>query len=196
MIPAARDRQEEARMMGRQDRDQGHLFYEFNLENVIPTDHLLRRMNIFVAAALSDLQEQLRSFYSDICRPSVDPELMIRMLIVGYCYGIRHERCLCEEVTCTLAIGGSASYDLEDKVPHHSTSLMSAKSGAPVIMHAYTRATATPSGPLYGAFVVKRKVCHTVLFHFAQSSVGVRPIDRQESGEGPARGVRGQDNLR
>jgi transposase len=108
-------------MMGRQNRDQGHLFYEFNLENVIPTDHLLRRMNIFVAAALSDLHEQLKSFYSDIGRPSVDPELMIRMLIVGYCYGIRHERRLCEEVKLPLGYRWFCKLDLEDKVPHHST---------------------------------------------------------------------------
>ena len=76
-------------MMGRQDRDQGQLFYEFNLDDVIARDHLLRRMNGFVAAALDDLHPQLRPFYCDIGRPSVDPELLIRMLIVGYCSGIR-----------------------------------------------------------------------------------------------------------
>ena len=94
-------------MMGRQDRDQGQLFYEFNLDEVIPKEHLLRRMNVFVTGVLADLHQQLRPFYSEIGRPSVDPELMIRMLIVGYCYGIRHERRLCEEVT--LPTDGSAS---------------------------------------------------------------------------------------
>jgi transposase len=108
-------------MMGRQDRDQGQLFYEFNLDDVIPRDHLLRRMNGFVAAALDDLHQQLRPFYSDIGRPSVDPELMIRMLIVGYCYGIRHERRLCEEVKLHLGYRWFCKLDLTDKVPHHST---------------------------------------------------------------------------
>src|SRR5829696_4998345 len=108
-------------MMGRQGRDQGQLFYEFNLDDVIPKDHLLRRMNVFVSAALADLHQQLRPFYSDIGRPSVDPELMIRMLIVGYCYGIRHERRLCEEVKLHLAYRWFCKLNLDDKVPHHST---------------------------------------------------------------------------
>jgi len=91
-------------MMGqRQDRDQGQLFYEFNLDEMIPTDHLLRRINVFATAVLADLHDQLRAFYSDIGRPSVDPELMVRMLLVGYCCGIRHERRLCQEVALHLA---------------------------------------------------------------------------------------------
>ena len=59
-------------MMGRQDRDQGQLFYEFNLDEVIPKGHLLRRMNVFVTGVLTDLHQQLRPFYSEIGRPSVD----------------------------------------------------------------------------------------------------------------------------
>src|ERR1700736_550810 len=90
-------------MMGRQDRDQRQLFYEFSLDEMIPAHHLLRRINVFATAVLADLHEQLRAFYSDIGRPSVDPELMIRMLLVGYCYGIRHERRLCQEVALHLA---------------------------------------------------------------------------------------------
>src|SRR5262250_3772382 len=108
-------------MVGRPDRDQGQLFYEFKLDEVIPQGHLLRRMNVFVTAALADLHQQLRPFYSEIGRPSVDPELMIRMLIVGYCYGIRHERRLCEEVRLHLAYRWFCKLDLDDKVPHHST---------------------------------------------------------------------------
>jgi hypothetical protein len=64
-------------MMGRQDWDQRQLFYEFSLDEMIPTDHLLRRINVFVTAVLADLHEQLKAFYSDIGRPSVDPELMM-----------------------------------------------------------------------------------------------------------------------
>jgi len=108
-------------MMGQQDRDQGQLFYEFRLDDLIPQNHLLRRMNAFVALALADLRQQLKPFYSEIGRPSVDPELMIRMLIVGYCYGIRHERRLCEEVRLHLAYRWFCKLDLDDKVPHHST---------------------------------------------------------------------------
>src|SRR6266403_3919247 len=108
-------------MMGRQDRDQRQLFYEFSLDEMIPTDHLLRRINVFATAVLADLHEQLKAFYSDIGRPSVDPELMIRMLLVGYCYGIRHERRLCQEVALHLAYRWFCKRDLDDKVPHHST---------------------------------------------------------------------------
>jgi transposase len=108
-------------MMGRQDRDQRELFYEFSLDEMIPPDHLLRRINVFATAALADLQQQLKGFYSEIGRPSVDPELMIRMLLVGYCYGIRHERRLCQEVALHLAYRWFCKLDLDDKVPHHST---------------------------------------------------------------------------
>ena len=108
-------------MMGRQDRDQRQLFYDFSLDEMIPTDHLLRRINVFATAVLADLHQQLKAFYSDIGRPSVDPELMIRMLLVGYCYGIRHERRLCQEVALHLAYRWFCKLDLDDKVPHHST---------------------------------------------------------------------------
>src|SRR6516165_6598520 len=120
MIPA-REAAGGSAMMGRQDRDQGQLFYEFSLEDIVPADHLLRRINVFATTVLTDLHEQLKSFYSDIGRPSVDPELMIRMLLVGYCYGIRHERRLCQEVALHLAYRWFCKLDLDDKIPHHST---------------------------------------------------------------------------
>ena len=72
--------------MGRQDRDQRQLFYEFSLDDVIPTDHLLRRVNLFATAVLTDLYKQLKAFYSEIGRPSVAPELMIRMLIAAMAF--------------------------------------------------------------------------------------------------------------
>src|SRR5229473_2550404 len=108
-------------MMGRQTSDQSQLFYLFNLEEHIPTDHLLRRINPIVTRVLADLREELAPFYSDIGRPSIDPELMIRMLIVGYCYGIRFERRLCEEVKLHLGYRWFCRLELEDKVPDHST---------------------------------------------------------------------------
>lgn len=108
-------------MMGRKRRDQGKLFYEFRLEDRIPKDHLLRRINVFVAAALGDLHKTLEPFYSEIGRPSVDPELMIRMLVVGYCYGIRSERRLCQETELNLAYRWFCRLDIDDAIPHHST---------------------------------------------------------------------------
>jgi transposase len=108
-------------MMGRQEADQGQLFYLFNLERRIPSDHLLRRINPVVAQIMLEVRERLAPFYSDIGRPSIDPELLIRMLIVGYCYGIRSERQLCQEVELHLAYRWFCRLDLEDPVPDHST---------------------------------------------------------------------------
>ena len=108
-------------MMGRQTGDQSQLFYLFNLEERIPARHLLRLMNPTVTQALAGVREQLQAFYSDIGRPSIDPELMIRMLIVAYSYGIRSERKLCEEVELHLAYRRFCRLALDDKVPHHST---------------------------------------------------------------------------
>jgi transposase len=108
-------------MMGRQTGDQSQLFYMFNLEERIPDRHLLRRINPIVTSVLGELREKLKPFYSEIGRPSIDPELMLRMLIVGYCYGVRFERKLCEEVELHLAYRWFCRLDLEDKVPDHST---------------------------------------------------------------------------
>ena len=88
-------------MMGQQAGNQDRLFYRFHLDNHVPTDHLLRGIDRFLD--LSDLRRHLAAFYSHTGRPSVDPELTIRMLIVGYCFGIRSERRLCEEVHLNLA---------------------------------------------------------------------------------------------
>ena len=108
-------------MMGRQTGDQSQLFYLFNLEQRIPAGHLLRRINPVVTRVLAGLREKLAPFYSEIGRPSIDPELMLRMLIVGYCYGIRFERRLCEEVALHLAYRWFCRLDLDDDVPDHST---------------------------------------------------------------------------
>ena len=108
-------------MMGRQTGDQSQLFYLFNLERRIPTGHLLRRINPIVTRLLADLRKKLAPFYSDIGRPSIDPELMLRMLMVGYCYGIRFERRLCEEVELHLAYRWFCRLDLNDTAPDHST---------------------------------------------------------------------------
>jgi transposase len=108
-------------MMGRQTIDQSQLFYLFNLEGHIPVCHLLRRINPIVTRILADLRDKLQPFYSEIGRPSIDPELMLRMLIVAYCYGIRSERKLCEEVELHLAYRWFCRLDLDDEIPDHST---------------------------------------------------------------------------
>jgi len=108
-------------MMGRQTSDQSRLFYAFNLEERVPAHHLLRRLNPIVTRVRAELRAKLRSFYSEIGRPSIDPELMLRMLIIGYCYGIRFERKLCEDVALHLAFRWFCRLDLDDKVPDHST---------------------------------------------------------------------------
>ena len=108
-------------MMGRRGGDQASLFYQFHLDERVPKDHLLRRIDGFVMTALADMHERLKPYYSEIGRPSVDPELMIRMLIIGYCYGLRSERRLTQEVELHLAYRWFCRLDLDDKAPHHST---------------------------------------------------------------------------
>ena len=106
-------------MMGARQVAQEALFYEFSLERHVPADHLLRAIDRFVD--LGDLRPQLAPFYSATGRPSIDPELMIRMLIVGYCFGIRSERRLCEEVHLNLAYRWFCRLGLDGEVPDHST---------------------------------------------------------------------------
>ena len=106
-------------MMGERRVMQEALFYGFSLERRVPADHLLRKIDPFVE--LSGLRAHLQPFYSDVGRPSIDPELMIRMLIVGYCFGIRSERRLCEEVHLNLAYRWFCRLGLDGDVPDHST---------------------------------------------------------------------------
>jgi hypothetical protein len=100
-------------MMGERRVRQEAQFYEFSLE--LPETHLLQSIDRFVE--LDGLRPELVPFYSEKVRPSIDPELMIRMLIVGYCFGIRSERRLCEEVHLNLAY----RFGLDGDVPDHST---------------------------------------------------------------------------
>src|SRR5881396_482393 len=106
-------------MMGERLVRQDALFYEFSLEGHVPERHLLRSIDRFVE--LDGVRRELAPYYSAIGRPSVDPELMIRMLIVGYCFGIRSERRLCEEVHLNLAYRWFCGLGLSGEVPDHST---------------------------------------------------------------------------
>src|SRR6202047_2648543 len=106
-------------MMGERRVRQDALFYEFSLERHVPEKHLLRAIDRFVY--LKGVRAHLAPFYSDAGRPSIDPELLIRMLIVGYCFGIRSERRLCEEVHLNLAYRWFCRLGLDGSVPDHST---------------------------------------------------------------------------
>lgn len=105
-------------MMGERMVEQEAFFYGFSLEQHVPDDHLLRSIDRFVD--LSSVRDHLRDFYSSTGRPSIDPELMVRMLIVGYCSGIRSERRLCEEVHLNLAYRWFCWLGLEGRVPDRS----------------------------------------------------------------------------
>src|SRR6202051_1462187 len=106
-------------MMGPRQVEQGVLFYNFSLDAHVPGDHLLRSIGRFVD--LSELRRELAPFYSTLGRPSIDPELMMRMLIIGYCFGIRSERRLCEEVHLNPAYRWFCRVGLDGDVPDHST---------------------------------------------------------------------------
>ena len=105
-------------MMGRRKSEQGQLFYAFDLEAVVPDDHQVR-----LIAAVLDLawvRTELAPHYSHTGRPSIDPELMIRMLILGYVFAIRSERALCREVQVNLAYRWFCGLGIEDRIPDHS----------------------------------------------------------------------------
>jgi len=106
-------------MMGQLPAGQSTLFYDFCLDDHIPRDNLLRQIDRILD--LSELRKHLAPSYSHTGRPSIDPELMIRMLIIGYCFGIRSERRLCEEVHLNLAYRWFCRLGLEEQVPEHST---------------------------------------------------------------------------
>jgi len=105
-------------MMGRLERDQSQLFYSFCLEEVVPTDH--RAREIAAVLDLSWVHADLAPHYSHLGRPSIDPVLMIRMLILGYVFAIRSERLLCREVQVNLAYRWFCGLSIEDKIPDHS----------------------------------------------------------------------------
>ena len=105
-------------MMGRQEARQGQFFYVFDLSKVVPPDHLVRQID--AALDLGWVHKELAPYYSHTGRPSIDPELMIRMLLVGYVFAIRSERQLCREVQVNLAYRWFCKLGIEDKIPDHS----------------------------------------------------------------------------
>src|ERR1700747_2922282 len=105
-------------MMGRLNHDQGEFFYSFCLDEAVPDDHPVRA--IAAVLDLSWVHSELAAFYPKIGRPSIDPVLMVRMLVVGYAFAIRSERALCREVQVNLAYRWFCGLSIEDKIPDHS----------------------------------------------------------------------------
>jgi transposase len=105
-------------MMGRQNNDQGPLFYEFRLDEAVPADHLVRKLDAVLD--LSWVYAELAPHYPTLGRPSIDPVLMIRMLIIGYVFGLRSERLLCREVQVNFAYRWFCKLGIEHKIPDHS----------------------------------------------------------------------------
>ncbi|MEP5089113.1 MAG: transposase, partial [Paracoccaceae bacterium] len=105
-------------MMGRV-QEQGQLFFRFRLDDHVPEGHFLRQVDRFLD--FKPLRDELAPLYSRIGRPSIDPELMIRMLLIGYLYGIRSETRLCDEVHLNLAYRWFCRLGLEGQVPERST---------------------------------------------------------------------------
>src|SRR2546421_2091171 len=105
-------------MMGRVSHDQEQLFYSFRLDQAVPQDHPVR--TIAAVLDLSWAQSERAPFYPKMGRPSVDPELMIRMLIIGYAFAIPSERAICRDVQVNLAYRWFCGLSIEDKIPDHS----------------------------------------------------------------------------
>src|SRR5262245_20161326 len=105
-------------MMGRLNHDQEQLLYSFHLDEAVPHDHPVRK--IAAVLDLSWVHSDLAPFYPKMGRPSIDPELMIRMLIIGYVFAIRSERAICRDVQVNLAYRWFCRLSIEDKIPDHS----------------------------------------------------------------------------
>ena len=102
-------------MMGRLTAGQAQFFYAFHLDEVVPADHVVRRIDAVLDVGW--IHQELAPFYSNTGRPSIDPELMIRMLLVGYVFAIRSERRICAEVQVNLAYRWLCGLSIEDPIP-------------------------------------------------------------------------------
>jgi transposase len=105
-------------MMGRREGEQGQFFYSFHLDKVVPPDHLVRQIDGLLD--LDWVHTELAPYYSHTGRPSIDPVLMIRMLLVGYIFAIRSERRICAEIQVNLAYRWFCKLGIEDRIPDHS----------------------------------------------------------------------------
>ena len=106
-------------MMGSNEKPRDELFCAFDLADAVPQDHLLRAIDRVLD--LSGRREHVAPYYSHTGRPSIDPDLMIRMMLIGYCLGIHSDRVLCGEVKLNLAYRWFCKLKITDSVPDHST---------------------------------------------------------------------------
>ena len=137
-------------MMGRLKGDQSQLFYEFHLDDVVPADHLVREIDAVLD--LSWVHAELAPHYPSIGRPSIDPVLMIRMLIVGYVFAIRSERALCREVKVNLAYRWFCKLSIEDQIPDHSAFSRARNDrfrDSDIFRRVFERIVARASGPVW-----------------------------------------------
>jgi transposase len=105
-------------MLGRLETDQAQFFYTYRLDKLVPADHLVRKLDAVLD--LSWLRAELAPYYSHTGRPSIDPELMLRMLIVGYVFAIRSERQLCSDLQVNMAYRWFCGLSIESAIPDHS----------------------------------------------------------------------------
>jgi transposase len=105
-------------MMGRREGEQGQFFYSFHLDKMVPPDHLVRQIDGLLD--LDWVHKELAPYYSHTGRPSIDPVLMIRMLLIGYIFAIRSERRICAEIQVNLAYRWFCKLGIEDRIPDHS----------------------------------------------------------------------------
>jgi transposase len=135
-------------MMGRREDGQGQFFYSFDLDKVVPPDHLVRQIDGLLD--LSWVHKELAPYYSHTGRPSIDPVLMIRMLLVGYVFAIRSERRICAEIQVNLAYRWFCKLGIEDKIPDHSVFCCDAR-------HAGVGCVLRPRNVKYGGFGATRR---------------------------------------
>src|SRR5216683_7874320 len=155
MIPfSGRDSRRGRVMMGRRSQGQGQLFYAFRLEEAVPDDHLVRKIRALLD--LSWVYAELAPCYSEIGRPSIDPVLMIEMLIIGYVFAIRSERQICREVQVNLAYRWFCDLGLEDAIPDHSAFSRAATSASARAICSAVSSSASWARALWPAWSVVR----------------------------------------
>jgi len=97
---------------------EGKIYYQINLDSLVPEDHLLKRLDSLVSFEF--VRNMTKKYYSHTGKPSIDPVVLVKMLLVGYLFNIRSERKLVEDISLNLAYRWYIGYDLDEEVPNHS----------------------------------------------------------------------------
>lgn len=104
-------------MQGRKSFE-GKIYYNINLDSMVPEGHLLKRLNRLLSFEF--VREKTKSYYSHTGKPSIDPVVLVKMLLIGYLFNIQSERKLVEEISLNLAYRWYIGYDLDEAIPDHS----------------------------------------------------------------------------